>query len=130
MREKFQQFMRGRYGSDDFNKFLSIVSLVILVLGLFIGNSLAFIAIALIVYSYFRTFSRNIEKRSAENYAYLKFWNKIKKWFAYQKMRFTFRKTYRFFKCPNCAWKLRVPKGKGKISIKCPNCKTSFTGKS
>lgn len=29
-------------------------------------------------------------------------------------------------KCPNCDSKLRVPRNKGKISITCPKCSTSF----
>ena len=29
------------------------------------------------------------------------------------------RKDYRFFKCPGCGTMLRVPRGKGKIHIKC-----------
>ena len=130
MKEKFKQFMYGRYGTDDLNKFITIVSLALLVIGLIIGIALHWVAIALIVISYFRMLSRNINKRTSENMKYLRFWGKIKNWFKYQKKRFTDRKTHCFFKCPNCKWKLRVPKGKGKISVTCPKCHTSFIRKS
>ena len=33
------------------------------------------------------------------------------------------------FVCPTCKQKLRVPRGKGKISITCPKCATSFIKK-
>ena len=37
---------------------------------------------------------------------------------------------YKYFKCKTCGAKLRVPKHKGKITITCPKCRTSFKGKS
>jgi DNA-directed RNA polymerase subunit RPC12/RpoP len=37
---------------------------------------------------------------------------------------------YRYFVCPQCEQKLRVPKGKGKIKITCTRCKHQFIVKS
>ena len=39
-------------------------------------------------------------------------------------------RTHKFFTCPNCRNRLRVPAGKGKIAITCPKCGTRFEGKS
>ena len=39
------------------------------------------------------------------------------------------RRKYKVFICPTCKQKLRVPRGKGKISISCPKCGTSFIKK-
>lgn len=36
---------------------------------------------------------------------------------------------HKYFRCPNCGQMLRVPKGKGKISISCRNCGTTFQKK-
>jgi ribosomal protein L37AE/L43A len=52
-------------------------------------------------------------------------YSKIKK----AQYRFTDAKTHRYFKCPDCKTKLRVPKHKGKIIITCPKCKTEFKRK-
>ena len=45
------------------------------------------------------------------------------------KVRWTQRKDYKFFTCPNCKTALRVPRGHGKVNIVCRKCGTSFTGK-
>ena len=78
MRDKFNQFMQGRYGNDDLNRFLMKIILAAFVLSLFTGRivfggvvSLSrifyWIALALLIYCYIRMFSRNIYKRSEEN---------------------------------------------------------------
>ena len=39
-------------------------------------------------------------------------------------------KEHRYFKCPNCGQYLRVPRGKGKITVNCRNCGASFEERS
>ena len=130
MRAWFQRFKSGRYGYDQFNRFLSNAALVFLVLGLFLWDILYFIGIAIIVYSYFRMFSRNISKRAAENRWFLQRTEGLRSWFGHVKTRFAQRKTYRYFHCPHCRQAIRVPKGRGRISITCPKCQTQFIRKS
>ena len=50
--------------------------------------------------------------------------------FGQLQQRFALRKTYRYFSCPHCRQQVRVPKGRGKISITCPKCGTQFIKKS
>ncbi|HJD21351.1 MAG TPA: zinc-ribbon domain-containing protein [Candidatus Gemmiger faecigallinarum] len=130
MKAWFQRFMSGRYGGDQFSQFLSILSLILLVLGLFTWGIFYYIGLALLIYSYFRMFSRNIQKRYAENQWFLTRTAGIRSWFAHIKVRFAQRKTYRYFNCPHCKQAIRVPKGRGRISITCPKCQTQFIRKS
>ena len=62
----------------------------------------------------FRSLSRNVYKRYEENRKFLMFWQKLKD------------KDHRYYNCPRCHQQVRVPKGKGKISITCPKCQEKF----
>ena len=118
-----RRFMYGRYGSDPLNFVVLGAALVISFLTFPFSG---YIAIALIIYAFFRMFSRNIYKRQAENAAFMKFINKWFSIFKYDRARAQEKKYYKFYKCPSCKQQLRVPKGKGKILITCPQCKTKF----
>ena len=131
MRAWFTRFMAGRNGMDYLNRFLSVVVLVLLVLSMVIRNSrwtgsLSMLALGLMIYLYFRMFSRNIYRRQQENGAYLRQRYKITSAWAGMRERWAQRKDYRFFKCPSCRTRLRVPRGKGKLNIVCRKCGTSF----
>lgn len=134
MKAWFQRFMSGRYGGDQFNQFLAITSLVFLVLGLFLpgifGTLFYAVGFAMLIYSYIRMFSRNHTKRIAENRWYWEKRNAVTNWFGGVKTRFAMRKTYHYYRCPRCRQQLRVPRGRGRISITCPKCGTSFIKKS
>ena len=131
MREKFQRFMAGRYGVDELSKFLNIVLLVLLVLSIFIRSGILYLlALGILIYSYFRMFSRNISKRYEENQKFVNFrYRNVVKWNNFKK-RFAQRKEYRFYRCPQCKQTVRVPRGRGKICITCPKCRTEFVKKS
>ena len=123
--------MQGRNGVDELSKALNVIILVLLVISLFTGWGILYaIALLLMIYMYFRVFSKNIPKRYAENQKYrnlrydmtIKWNNKKKEWAQ--------RKIYRFYRCPMCRQKVRVPKGRGRICITCPKCRTEFVKRS
>jgi len=128
-----KKFMYGRYGADQLSRALLILSFVLIVIaGLLPRNLSSLTAIGYIptLVCIFRIFSKNIYKRKQENYKYLTFENSMIKWFKQKLNRAKDSKTHKYFTCPDCKQKLRVPRGHGKISVTCPKCKKSFKGKS
>lgn len=135
MKERFIRFMQGRYGIDQFSKFLLILGLVIVLLSSFLSRNavgLVFYLLGwiLVVYCYFRMFSRNTSKRYAENQAFLSKTYKIRNFFSKQKNIWKQRRIYHIYTCPNCRQKIRIPRGKGRIEVRCPKCGTTFIKKS
>ncbi|MCI9435604.1 MAG: hypothetical protein HFH85_00275 [Lachnospiraceae bacterium] len=130
MREKLQRFMWGRYGNDNFNQFLLAVAFVSLLISFFGGGLFYLVATVVMVYAYFRMFSRNISKRSAENQQFLKQKLKVRAFFTKKKKELAERKVYHIYRCPNCRQKIRIPRGKGKIAIRCRKCGNEFIKKS
>ncbi|MBE6729167.1 MAG: hypothetical protein E7568_02900 [Ruminococcaceae bacterium] len=121
------RFMYGRYGNDSLNNFIFILYLVLAVLNIFIGSYLIYIfATFLILISFFRMLSRNINKRSAENRKFLNIKSKAVSYFSLLKRRFNERKIYVYKKCPYCKAILRLPRKKGKHTCNCPKCYKSF----
>lgn len=126
--------MAGRYGNDQFNRFLSISGLVLALLAIVFARSgistlfwlLALIALA---FTYIRLFSRNIYKRSDENAKYLRLKSRAVASFRLKKERWVQRKDYKFYTCPACRTTLRVPRNKGKINIVCRKCGHCFQGR-
>ena len=130
-KNKMMQFMQGRYGADQMGQMLSAVSMVFLIISLFSRNQAWFLlAVIGIVYNYLRIFTRNISKRYAENQKYLKMTAGIRRKLASWKSQLAQRKIYHIYRCPGCKQKIRVPRGRGKIEIRCPKCNTRFVKKS
>lgn len=128
---KFMRFMQGRNGVDQLSQFLNIIVLILLVISIFTRSEfLGWLPIVLMVYMYFRIFSKNIPKRSMENQKFcnLRYDLAIKK--NNFKKEWEQRKIYRFYRCPMCKQKVRVPKGRGKICITCPKCRQEFVRRS
>lgn len=127
MKEKFYRFMQGRYGADQFSQFLLITAVIILVVNMFARNGLLqLIPFGILIYTYFRMFSKNITARAKENQKYLQMTQKIRQNFTNIKQL----SKYHIYKCPSCGQKIRIPRGKGKIEITCPKCKNKFIKKS
>lgn len=129
--ESFRRFMYGRYGSDEFNMLLLVTAVVVSLLNsvltfflhngatyaLVISRILYLLTLLLLGFSLFRTLSRNIYARQKENRRFRQLW-----------MRLRDHKN-RYYRCPKCKQTVRVPRGKGKISIRCPKCGERFTKK-
>ena len=117
-----RRFMTGRYGTDKLNTWILGIGLLLCVISMFIHFWIVNLALtaasyALMAWAIFRTFSRNTYKRYRENRRFLMMLDRIKD------------REHRYFDCPKCRQMVRVPRGKGKISITCPRCREKFVKK-
>ena len=115
-----RRFMAGRYGSDRLNQCLLGAALVLILISAIGGrwvqwmSVLSLLAYIPLIWSIYRMYSRNIEARRRENTAFLRFFSRLTD------------KQYRYFRCPGRRQVVRVPRGKGKINIRCPKCSRQF----
>lgn len=122
MKEKILNFMKDRYGGDILNTIVLYFSMGFAIINLFKkSNVLTITSLVLFSIAIFRMLSKNKRKRAMEQ---LKFFNFISPFYS-KLLKFSSkdRKNYIYFKCKNCKQELRIPKGKGKIKVICPNCK-------
>ena len=122
--------MSGRYGMDQLNRFLLALAMILLMISLF-GPDLCYtLSVVVMVYAYYRMFSKQTYKRADENRKYLTYEWKVKGWFGKKKREWNQRKTHHIYKCPNCKQKIRVPRGRGRIAITCRKSGNEFVKKS
>ena len=134
MREKLAQFMIGRNGNDELNRFLLMADMVLILLSIVfkngIGKVLSPLVLVLLGLTYFRMLSRDLIRRGDENSRFLRYRESVYSAIRIRKEQWVQRKEYKFLRCPACKATLRVPKGRGKIKIVCRKCGNSFMGKS
>ena len=150
-------FQQQRRGLDELGRTMLITALVLSVIGMIVSKSVGWLRIvtsllsgALLVLIVLRMFSKDYNKRYQENMKYLTYETAVKQWF-----RRTFRtkgagsgysapkakragknptwselKQYKYLICPQCAQRLRVPRGKGRIRVTCTNCGNVFETRS
>lgn len=127
MREKLMRFMYGRYGVDKLSKHLVFGAVVLSLVSIFFaGGILSTLSMVMIIWGYFRIFSKNRAKRYEEGVAYEHFLAKLKKGPNQLKYEMEQRKEHRIFKCPGCKQRMRIPKGRGMVEIRCRKCSTVF----
>ena len=117
-----RRFMQGRYGTDKLNTAILVCGLAACFLAMLMPSAILHLLLTLVSYglmgwAIFRMMSRNSYKRYQENCKYLRFVERLKD------------REHRYFDCPRCHQPVRVPRGKGKISITCPKCKDKFIKK-
>ena len=129
MLDFLRRLMYGRYGNDTLNQFLMVTAGILFIPWIFTRWVLiSWLILALLLVMYFRMFSRNSYKRACENQRFLAWLLPFQRKMAGRKMQMQ-DKEHRYFKCPTCSKTLRVPRGRGRIEITCPQCKRKFVKK-
>lgn len=121
-----KRFLYGRNGPDALSMATSVLACILLVIAMLVGQTLSgilwMVALVCLGCSYFRIFSRNVLRRQQENARFLQWMKPLSSRYAKWIQRRRQKNLYCFFKCPQCATVLRVPKGKGRIRITCRCC--------
>ena len=126
-RDRLNRFMYGRYGQDQFSRFLLAVCLVLLIISFFVRvPGLSILVLLLLGYVYFRMLSKNISARYAENQKFLELKEKFLGFFRRGSGNVGRQGDNMIFRCPKCSQKIRIPCGKGMVEITCPKCRTKF----
>lgn len=127
LRTKFIRFMYGRYGVDQLYYALFAVWGVTAIINCFVNSViLSILGTALAVWMIWRSLSRNIQKRRAENEKFLVLWKPVKSWLILQRDRIRDRKTARYRRCSHCRAIVKLPVKKGKHTVVCPRCRERF----
>ena len=127
LKNAMNTLMAGRHGADEFSMALLIAGLILSILSSITRlGLLSLLGLASYVYAVFRMFSRDHQKRSAENQKYLSFTHgSVKQFFV----RLKNSRKYKYFKCPECHARLRLPRKVGEVTVTCGKCHHTFKQK-
>lgn len=130
IRASFARFMSGRYGADQLSLAMVVTALVLTLAGSLLGLFLLTLLVdALLIVAFVRMLSKNRYQRAHENQVYMEKTQKMRRavteWFN----RVKNSKKYRYFTCPKCRARLRIPRGVGNVTITCKNCGEKFDKK-
>lgn len=123
--------MAGRNGVDNLGLASLWAGLIISVVDMFLGTGLlSLVGTALYVYAVWRMLSRNGYKRAEENTRYVQWrygWTTKAKQFW---LRLKNSREYKYVHCAQCKTLIRLKRGVGERSVRCPKCQNQFTVKS
>lgn len=126
----FRSFMSGRYGTDQLGLTLLICGVVLSLISGLVGlKILYYLGLAMYIWELVRMFSRNVEKRRAENQKFLELRRKsttsVRQFFV----RLKNSRQYKYFRCPQCKSRLRLPRKVGEVTVTCSKCQNKFKQK-
>jgi len=130
IKSSLRGFMMGRHGSDQFSLALLIAGIVLSLLTNITGVVIFYyLGMAAYIYAIFRIFSKNTAKRVAENHKYLTIRQKLKSGVSQFFVRLKNGKKFKYFRCPECKARLRLPRKVGEVTVTCGKCKHQFRKK-
>lgn len=130
IKDSFRSFMMGRHGSDQLSLALLLGGIVLSLLTSITGIGIFYyIGLAAYIWAVFRMFSKNRVKRAVENQKYLDFRNNFKSSVSQFFARVKNSRKYRYFRCPECKARLRLPRKVGEVTVTCGKCRHQFRQK-
>ncbi len=149
LNDKLGNFMVGRNGPDTLSRWALGAAIVVILIGTFVPSLiLTMLSYALLFYSIYRMFSKNVTARRQKNEKFQAFLARFKggrntgggtsgsasstgrsanasstaSSSAQTKKPPAPDKAKVRFTCDNCGQSLSVPKGRGKLKVTCPSC--------
>lgn len=123
----FYRVMQGRYGADALGQAILWAGIAVSLVEMVTGSMLLGVAsMGLFVWALWRMFSRNRAARAAENQKFLIGWNKLRRSVSQFWARVKHAREYKYFKCPQCKAKLRLPRKVGNVTVTCKTCHNRF----
>ena len=130
IRAALSRFMEGRCGADQLSNFCVWAGLFLYILSWITGLGVfSLLGFALYIWSIFRMFSRNRAKRFSENQKYLFLSGKVRTETAQFFRRVKNFRQYKYFRCPKCHARLRLPRKVGSVTVRCGKCGNHFEAK-
>lgn len=131
LKDRLADWLQGRNGSDELGTASLVVSLIfLLVNGLTHQRWLSAVSLAFAAYACWRVLSRQVAQRRAENQAFLQRTAPIVSWVKNPAAAVAEARAYKHLSCPSCHQRVRVPRGKGRLRVTCPSCRTKFETRS
>lgn len=125
-RERLTRFFAGRNGFDRLCIAISVIYFILAVINIFARSPIIILLeYALLFYILFRMLSRNTYARQKENLKYYELEGRVKSFFKRKSERIHDRE-HAYRRCPHCKKTLRLPRNKGKHTVKCPCCGENF----
>lgn len=125
--KKVANWMQGRNGSDELSTCAVAIALVLVLINFFLSSLIiSIVALVLIAYAWWRMLSKNLEDRENENGVFIEFLGPLRPWVRNPAKAIGEARAYKHFKCPECGQRVRVPRGKGKVRVRCPKCQHKF----
>ena len=124
------EFYRGRYGHDSLNYTLLALALIILIASLWGPlRYLSMVSLILLILVNARALSRNTVKRVNENRKFRELTAAPRRFVKCIGLTRNDPK-HKYVLCPKCHQICRIPKGRGKLEVRCPKCRNSFQTRS
>jgi hypothetical protein len=125
-----KKLLAGRYGCDQLSAALLALSSLPIIIAKLSGQvqitCLTYLPLGVCIY---RAMSKQVQKRRLENDQFILLLCRVNSFFQEMFGQIRELKDYKYFKCPNCGQKLRVPRGEGTVTVICSNCHTEIKKK-